>query len=252
MVGNRLTVAAALAALALAGITGCTDDGDSWDESVAAYVGETAITEAEVDAVVGEVRAEITAELERELENLADELDEEALAARREERFGQLDEQVAVTRTRVLEMRILTEATDRYIAAEGLDPPEVPQAAIEQQAEDLGLPPENAYVHVVADFLATLAVLQATSEPVAPTEADQREVYDNLVAAGLTTAPFEQAQPILDQDLLGQPVAMRNLLAEVVERAGVRVSPEYDLVYRVPVPIGSGESWLALPLGESG
>lgn len=249
---RRRRVLALLTMLAVVAAAGCTDDGDDWDESVAAIVGETEITEAEIDAVVDDLRAELGGEIEQELLNLADEMDDEELAEHRDERFGQLDDQVAVTRTRVLEMRILTTAADQYIADEGLDPPEVPRSGLEQQAADLGLSVDNTYVQVVTDFFATLGVLQATVAPAPPSEADQREVHEHLVDAGLTTVPFEEAQPTLNQELIGGPVAMRNLLSEVTDRAGVRVSPAYDLVYRVPVPIGSGESWLALPLGESG
>jgi hypothetical protein len=252
MRSSRFPAWALLGALALAGLAGCTDDGDPWDETVAAYVGEVTITEAEVDAVIDQLRAAIGGELERELARLAEEMDEEELAAHREERFGQLEDQVAVTRVRVIEMRILTTAADEYIAEQGLAPPDVPQTAYDQQANDLGLPADHVYVRLVTDFLATLTVLQGSAEPAAPTEADQREVYDNLVAEGLTTVPFEEARAVLTQDLMGQQVGMRNLLADVVDGAEVRVSPAYDLVYRVPVPVGSAESWLALPLGEAG
>lgn len=246
------TGAALLLAAALAGAAGCTDgDGDSWDDTVAAYVGEVAITEADVDRVAGTVREEISAEIEAELLRRAEEMDEEELAAYREERFGQLDQQMAQTRTRVIEMRVLTEAADRYIAAEGLDPPQLPQAAIEQQAAELGLAADSPYVRLVTEFLATLAVLQAASEPAPPTGADQRQVYDHLVEEGLTTTPFEEARAVLTEELMGEPVGMRNLLAEVVQQAEVRVSPAYNLVYEIPVTVGSGESWLDLPLGDS-
>lgn len=243
-------LAALLGGPALAGCDSGGGDEPDWDETVAAYVGEVAITEAEVDQLAGAVRAEITAELEAEMERLADELDEQELAQRREQRFGELDQQMAVTRTRVIEMRILTEAADRHIATEGLDPPEVPQTAVEQKATDLGLSADNPYVQLVTDFLATLGVLQGTVQPVAPSEQDQREVYDHLVAEGLTTVPFEEARGVLTEELMGRQVGMRNLLAEVVDRAGVRVSPAYDLVYQVPVPVGDGESWLGLPLSD--
>ncbi|MPZ25985.1 MAG: hypothetical protein GEV12_05930 [Micromonosporaceae bacterium] len=253
---TRYLVAVPLLAALLGGpaVAGCTDDGDGdggdWDDAVVAYVGEVAITEAEVDQLAGSVRTEIAAEIEQELERLTDEMDEAELAEHRERRFGELDQQVAVTRTRVIEMRILTEAADRHIAAEGLDPPEVPQSAIDQQATDLGLSASNAYVLLVTDFLSTLGVLQRTVEAVEPSETEQREVYDNLVAEGLTTVPFEEARAVLNQELMGQQVSIRNLLADVVDRAGVRVSPAYDLVYRVPVPVGDGQSWLALPLSD--
>jgi hypothetical protein len=230
----------------VAGLAGCRgDEGEAWDESVAAYVGEVAITEAEIDAVVVDLRDDLGAEIEAELDRLADELDPQELAEREQRRYGELRDQLEVTRTRMIEMRILTEAATAYAEAEGLA---VPDPSIEFQAGELGLGTDSAYVRLVAEFYAALSVLQVESEPVAPTEADQREVYDNLVAEGLTTASFEEAQAVLTQEVIGEQVGLRNLMAEAVERADVRVSPRYDLVYRVPVPLGSGESWLALPL----
>ncbi|MGH3682971.1 MAG: hypothetical protein ACRDT2_22310 [Natronosporangium sp.] len=250
MMRTRYLIMVPLLAVLLAGCDGNGDGDQDWDDAVAAYVGDVAITEAEVDQLAGSVRAEITAELEQEMERLAGEMDEAELAEHRERRFGELEDQVALTRTRVIEMKVLTAVADRHIAAEGLDPPQVPETAVEQQATDLGLSPDNAYVRLVTDFLSTLGVLQRTVQPVEPSETDQREVYDNLVAEGLTTVPFEEARAVLNRQLMGQQVSMRNLLAEVVDRAGLRVSPAYDLVYRVPVPVGDGESWLSLPLSD--
>jgi hypothetical protein len=55
----------------------------------------------------------------------------------------------------------------------------------------------------------------------------------------------------LGEQVLGEPVAMRNLLAEAVDRTTVHLNPRYLLVYRVPVPLGNTQSWLDLPLGDS-
>jgi hypothetical protein len=241
--------AALLGVLALGGLVGFGGcGGDEWDDSIAAYVGELEITEAEVDAVADDLRAEIGAEIESELDRLAEEgeLDEAELAEREEQRYRELEEQVAVTRTRVVEMRILTEAATRYADAEGI---ELGEPAIERQADELGLAVDSAYVRVVAEFFAAIGPLQAVAGSEPPTEEDQREVYDHLVEDGLTTTSFEEAQPVLTEEVLGQPVGMRNLLAEVVDGADVRVKPDYDLVYRVPVPLGGeSQSWLGLPL----
>lgn len=259
MAGRRSTPAVlsllgALILAAPAALAGCSD-GDSWDDDIAAYVGETEITEAQVDQVVGDLGGELRAELEQELDQrTADgELDQQSRAAEERQRLGELEERVATAHNRVLEMRILTEAGIQYAAEVGLEVPAQPSdRAIDRQAEELELDPGNSYIRVVAHFLGVLTALQNTVEPVAPTEADQRELYDNLVAEGLTSSTFREAQAVLTEEVMGEPVAMRNLLVAAVGRAEVRVNPEYDLAYRVPVPLGEQESWLSVPLGEAG
>jgi hypothetical protein len=151
-----------------------------------------------------------------------------------------------VTRNRIIEMRILTEAGRAHLQAEGTP---VPGPALEFQASELGLDVDSAYVRVVAEFFAVMTVVQDQSQPIAPSEADQREVHDHLVADGMTTVPFEEAREILNQDTIGQPVGIRNLIQNIVDGADIRVKPDYDLVYRVPVPLGSNETWLGVPLG---
>jgi hypothetical protein len=234
---------------ALAGFGGCGGGGDDWDDdSITASVGEVEITEAEIDAVAEDLRAEIGAEIEAELERRAadGEMTDEELAEYKDERYSQLRDQVAVTRTRVIEMRILTTAATSYAQDEGIT---IPDAPIETQADELGLSQESAYVRVVAGFFAVMSQLQGVAGSAPPTEEDQREVHAHMVEDGMTTTTFEEAQEVLNQDVLGEPVGMRNLLADVVEQADVRVSPEYDLVYRVPVRLGElGETWLGLPL----
>jgi hypothetical protein len=190
------------------------------DPAVAAYVGEVRITEAEVDAVIAGLRAVAGGPIEPEL---------------------------AAVRPRVVEMRVLTEVGRGYAEQAGLT---VPEPARDQVAASLGLPAGNAYAELVATFLAVMDALRGSVEPVPPTEADQREVYDHLVAGGLAV-PFEQVQVELGEQVLGEPVAMRNLLAEAVDRTTVHLNPRYLLVYRVPVPLGNTQSWLDLPLGDS-
>lgn len=249
--GRRLAVIVAAASLVLAGLAACTDD-DGWqDDAVAAYVAGVEITEAELDAIADELRAELGAEIEGELASLAEsgDLDEQALADHERRRYDELEQQVSVNRTRSLEMRILTVAVDRYTTSEGIP---VGQPQREQQAFDLGLSEDNAYVGVVAEFFTVMAALQADTGPRAPTESDQREVYDHLVETGLTSAPFEEARQVLDEELMGRQAALRNRLVDIVAKADVRVHPRYDLVYRVPVTVGSGESWLTVPLGGGG
>jgi hypothetical protein len=244
MNARRLPVIAVLGLLVLAGLVGCRSD-----PAVAAYVGDARVTEAEVDQVIGDLRSEVGDSIDEQLAELASELDAAALAEQETQRFDELEQQLAAIRDRVVEMRVLTEAGAGYAEQEGLA---VAAPDLAQIGTDLGLSPDSEYVAVVAEFVAVMDALQDSVAPAPPAEADQREVYDHLVDDGLVSAPFAQVRPELDQQLLGQPVALRDRLAEAVSRAGVRLNPRYDLVYRVPVPIGNAQSWLGVPLGESG
>jgi hypothetical protein len=244
MMVRRLPVVVTCA-LALAGLVACTGN-PVVDDSVAATVGGVEITEEEVDAVADALRQELGGEIENELAELVGEVDEAALADHRERRYGELEDQVSVTRTRVIEMRILTEATAQYLADQDLVLGQQERAVV---AEDLGLPPENAYVGVVGEFLMHLNHLQAQAQPAEPTEDDLHEVYDHLQVGD--KPPFAEAREILLQAGIEQPLGMRSLLLEVLDQATVEVNPSYTLVYQVPVPIGSAQSWVGVPLGNS-
>jgi hypothetical protein len=233
----------ALEMLVLAGLASSAHPVDAspcrTDPAVAAYVGEVPITEAEVDGVVAEVRDGLEALV---AENLPD-----ADAAQRAQ---ELTVRIDAERHAVLQRRILSEATVAYASGHGLALPAPDLALTATQYE---LSTESGYVRVVAEYEAAMAALEGSLvAPAVPTEADQREVYDNVVAQGLTQTPFEQAQPILGQDVLGGPVALRNLIAAVIDEAEICVSPPYQLAHRVPVPIGGEESWLTIPISEPG
>jgi hypothetical protein len=219
MKARRIPALAAFCVLTVLALTGLGACGA--DPSVAAYVGGVQITEAEVDDLMAELEGALGIET----------------AQQRAEIRGQL-----------VELRVLTEAATAYAEAEGL---ELPAPGLEAQATQLGLDRDSPAVRVVAEFSAAMGMLSGSVEPARPTEADQREVYDNLVAEGLTNAPFEQAQPDLNRETIGGPVALRNLIVEVVDRADIRVNPRYDLVHRVVVPLGGVQTWLSVPLGDS-
>lgn len=213
MNARRLPVVAVLGLLAAGGLVACRAD-----PAVAAYVDDQRITEAEVDDVMAEL-GEVVAD----------------------------PAQLATLRDQVVEMRVLTEVTGRYAEQEGLAVPEPDPARI---GGEIGLAPEHPYVQVAAGFAAAMEALRGSVAPVPPTDADQREVYDQLAAQGLTV-PFEQVRPDLNEQLLGEPVALRNLLIEVVARADIQLNPRYDLVHQVPIPVGDAQVGLGVPLGQS-
>ena len=218
---------------------------EPWDDSVAAYVGPEAIAEEQVAAVIDELRTtreETYQERLAELPDDADPAEREALQAQ----IDGLEERLRFDHERVIEMRILTEAGAHYAEQAGLT---VPEPDPDLVGGELGLAPDHSYIVVAAEFVAVMNVLSAEVEATEPTETDQREIYDHMVAQGLSGVTFEQAQEVLTIEVIGEPVGMRNLISQVVEQAEVRVNPRYDLVYRVPVRLGEAETWLGVPLG---
>jgi hypothetical protein len=240
---RTLVALGAIEVLVLAGLAGSAHPTEATacltDPAVAASVGAVTITEAEVDATVAEVRGA--------LENLVAENLPDADPAEREQEVAL---RVDAERSAVLERRVLTEATLAYAAGGGL---QLPPPDLAAAAAAYALSTESDYVRMIAEYEAVMAGLEgAVLAPAVPTEADQREVYGNVVAQGLTETPFAQAQPMLNQELLGGPVALRNLIAAVVGEADICVGPRYHLAHRVPVPIGGEQSWLSVPIGEAG
>lgn len=252
MRAGRLVAVAAAGILALSGLAACQAK-----PTVAAYVDDIVITEAEVDTVIDEVRDSLERAAESRLAQHeqrlteAGKLGETELAtevenARRQE-FEWRHQQLTVTRDRVVQMRILTEAASRYAQQQGVS---VPEPDPQELAEQIALPTDHPYVAVVAEYFAVMTPLQNTVEPAEPTEADQRAIYDNLVASEQTTVPFAEAQQTLTKDTVGEAVAVRNLFRAILAEVKVRVSPHYEAVYQVPVEFPGGETWLDVPLGE--
>lgn len=219
MINGRRLVGLALAGLlAVTGLAAC-----QVSPGLAVQVGDTVITQQEVDRVVAAWR--------RTQESTPQQLDEDVESARRD----------------LMTMLVITEAGSRYAAAEGLTLQPAPVAAY---AEALELPEDDPFVVTFAEFRAVMDTLQATVVPVEPSPADQREVYDNLELQGLSLPPFEEAQPWLTGEQFARAVGMRDLITTVIERADVRVQPGYELVYRQPVAFQGATSYLEVPLSE--
>jgi hypothetical protein len=242
MSGRRLVAAVALAILAPLGLAACQTD-----PAVAAYVDDTEISEERVSGVVNALRASYEGELEEELASLAgfDNVDDAQLADYRAEGREEIERQLTTARDRVLLFLVLTEISVRFAEDEGFGFPEPDVAGIAEQTD---LPEDHPYVEVVAEFNAVVGtVVQARAEPGEPTEADQREVYENLRIDGAELdIAFEDVQEFLTPDVLAVPVGIRDLLVRMVERVEVRVQPGYHLEYQVPVSVGPATSHLAV------
>jgi hypothetical protein len=248
--------AALLGVLAVAGLAACRAD-----PTVAAYVDDVRITEAEVDQAAAERGQALAVESDAALAELELQLGErvgsddgftaedaaEQLAQAREQEGERLGEQAGSTRDNVVTMRILTEVAASYAEAAGL---EVPAPDYPLIANEFQMSPDSAYVRIAAEFFAARSALASSLEPAAPTEADQREMYDNLIAQGVT-GTFEEAQQVLTVEQVGGAVALRNLIVAEVEAADLQVNPRYAPIYQVLVPLGNLQSWLTVPLADS-
>jgi hypothetical protein len=248
--------AALLGLLAVAGLAACRAD-----PAVAAYVDDVRITEAEVDEAAAERAQALVVESDTALAELEVQLDErvgsddgftaedaaEQLAQAREQAAEQLDQRTTNTRDDVVTMRILTELATSYAEAQGLDLPAPDYPLI---ADEFQMSADSSYVRIAAEFFAARSALASALEPAAPTETDQREMYDNLIAQGVT-GTFEEAQQVLTVEQVGEPVALRNLIVAEVEAADLHVNPRYAPIYQVLVPLGNLQSWLTVSFTDS-
>lgn len=223
---RRLVGLALAVPLVLGGVAACQAS-----PGAAAQVGDTRISEEQVDRVVSDLHATL-----------------EPRVGPGEEEQRQFAGQLAEVRNHVMTMLVLTEAGEQYAAAHDL---ELPPASVAIVSQQLGFPEDHAYVAVRAEFDSVMAGLRQSLAPVEPSEADQREVYENLEFQGQrVTVPFEQVRGALTVETMGRAVAERDLLAAVVAQADVRVQPGYELVHQVVVPLGGPTSWLGVRISE--
>lgn len=212
-------VVAVLALVAGLALTGC---GKS-EPDVAAYVGSKKITHAQVE--------EVTKGLDRS-----------ALLQ------GNPDQAV-------LGQLVALEVGRRMVAEKGLTVQPVDPAQIAEQA---GLPPGSRLARLLAETQAVLQALAPGAGTVAPTEEDQREVFDTLLFRGqrvADTQEFGSVRGLLTEEQLGVALAVRKQLDEAAEKYGVTVNPRYtQLTYAIPIGVQDANGNLAtativLPFG---
>ncbi len=218
----RRAVAVVLAAcLVVAGFAGCAvESGRS-----AAYIGSTQFSRAQVDRIVTGIETD-----------------------------GQKiqDSQRPAVRQQVAAALVFVAVARRFAHDAGYPEPEVDYAG---QASRYGLPEADGFARIEAEAAAYAQLLIDKADATTPTEAQYREVYDNLVASGATIA-YEQVQPQLAQIAgIGRGFAARDALRAAMRRYGVRVNPVYGAVAFTLLVIhdGNGNPYRAivLPLSEA-
>jgi hypothetical protein len=216
---RRLASAVAVAALAVSGLAACRSE-----PTVAAYVGQDRITEDRVSGVLDNARQnKITAAQGQQASEI--------------KRQDVVDTLVGLDVMRQIAKR-------RGLTATPLDSAQVAQA--------VGLKAGAEYVALYTEYRGLLSAAGASGKPAQPTEADLRDVYNRLTAAGAIPkgASFEQFAGSIsttDQQTLAQNIGLRNDLQPEIAKLNTVVNPKYT-VPELPLVSAQGPDGQALPL----
>ncbi len=207
MTMSRIRVLALVAALAATSLAGCRSD-----PNVAAYLGDDAVTIAEVARVAGDLPF---------------------APAQRGEVTGY-----------VLGSMIIREVGTRVAAERSL--PVQRQTTPAAVAQYYNLPADAPIVALVTDTQNILLTLAAAVTPVEPDREQQRAAFDALYfPSGRPVSErytFEQIQYLLNRDSIGRMIALRRLLDDAVAASGITVNPRYGgLTYGLPIEVRLGQ-----------
>lgn len=222
---RRVALVAVLAVVGVAGLTGCRSQ-----PTVAAYVGDTRITNRQVD-------------------RLAADAEQHA----RDEQSADVP-LVTPSRDAIVTVLVMREIASRLAAEHARTPADVDRAAIARRDR---VSAGSRYAALHAEMYGYLIALQQGRQAAQPTEADLRDMYARAVSAGLAEPGRydDFAASIVGVDGLGEALAERNELADAARRYRVVVNPRYaPLEY--PVFGGSNQQGvfvgvLVVPLGAA-
>lgn len=228
---RRLVTVAAVASLAVCGLSACRNE-----PSVAAYVGQSKLTEARVDAVLDEAHDKLAA----------------AAAAQ------QPGKPVAVPITRADVVRALLGAQVLEAVAKQRNLTLPADLGLANYAQAVRLPENTEYVRLFAETDAYVKLLRQSVQSAAePTEADLREVFDVLEANGQSGGTFESFKtqlPEQNKQLVQTAVAVRKEITEVSSKLDITVNPKYQPagvpVLQFQTSDGQVKPLISAPLGK--
>jgi hypothetical protein len=193
---RRLASVAAVAALAVTGLSACRSAPD-----VAAYVGSGKITEARVGQVYNDAKAKVAAG---------------AQAA-------------PIARQDVVDTLVGLDVMQEIAKKKGVTPTAVPA---DQVAQSLGLRADAEYVGLYSQYRGLLAAVSTGVQPAKPSTADLKDVFKRLSDAGgnpdgQTFQQFQTNISAQDQQTLQQNIGLRNALQPQVAKLNTVVNPVY-------------------------
>jgi hypothetical protein len=193
----RRLAAVAVAALAVTGLSACRSAPD-----VAAYVGSAKITEARVGHLVDEAKSKRTAGTQVP----------------------------APSRQDVVDTLVGLDVLQDIAKQKGITPTAVP---VDQLAQSLGLAADSEYVAISVQYRGLLGAVSSGAKPATPTEADLRDVFNRLTAAGgnpngQTFEQFAGSISAQDQQTLQQNIGLRNELEPQIAKLNTVVNPKYS------------------------
>lgn len=223
---SRRLLAVASAALAgglvLAGLTACRDE-----PTVAAYVEDAQLTNAQVEKIVQEFPADL------------------------QQRVG------GQIRQAVVSAFVVREVGQRITAEHGGSVPAPDLSQYQDEAAQLKIPATGGFVQIQAAAEAAMRAIQPLGTPQQLTDVDQHEVYAAVQAAlrekGEEIRPFDQVKNLLDSPDLRAALAVRPLLRDALKKYAVVVNPRYQPV-GIPVPftIAQVQTEVVVPLNAGG
>jgi hypothetical protein len=204
---RRLLAVAVAGALALPALAACRDL-----PTVAAYVGNAQLTNAQVEKVV-----------------------QEFPEATRNRSTGSI-------RYAVVSSFVMREVATRIAEANGITVPRPDLTSYVDEATRYKVPLDGGFIRLRAESNAALQAIARLSAPQAPTDADKREVYDAAVAAGeVPPGQYEKLKDQIDSPQLRTALGLRPLLRDALHKYSVVVNPRYQ-------PIGLSIGELTVPV----
>ena len=221
---RRLLLTAVIGLMAVVTVAGCRVE-----QGAAAFVGETRITDAQVDNVVDSLPVELVTN------NLAN-----------------VSSAYGGVRHQVLEALAVVEL-GRHVAD---DTGALPDADARSVARDgwmqqTGLPESNAFVSLMAEAEGYRALLQEGAEPQAPTDTDIEAAADNFTTATgqkLQSADLQQLTADLNSDQGRRLIGVNRQIAQYVADYDVTANPKYGQLSIVTFLNASGVPLLTVPV----
>jgi hypothetical protein len=231
---RRLVSVAVIASLALAGLVACRSSPDT-----VAYIGggdhAVTISNDQVEELYTDAQAKGTGP--------------------RKNTDGTETQPTQVTRSEIVSTLIGLEVLREYGRQKNITPQPLPAADV---AESMFLTPDAKYVPLYSEYLSYLQAILGKVQPSQITEADVRQVYDRLVAAGtITDTDFQTWAGSLgqqDQQTIGQRVVLQKELAPVAAKMDIDVNPRYPSEFAVLQTHGRDGKAIPLivvPVGDS-